>query len=96
MWRPRDGGSGNIEPREVWQKAIQCTYIEVLAKSLADEFQKTSGLEYWRYVNGIVQALLERTANLQIGFAKFEEGGHDDLYHRWLRLAARLGIEIPI
>jgi hypothetical protein len=92
MWQQRRGTIQDFTAfRELWEQAVKSVYLEILAKSLVEDCPGV-GLEYWEYVNRIVETTLAASANRTIILERFLHRDDSNLLKRW----RDLGIHLPI
>jgi hypothetical protein len=92
MWLRRSGTPLDIRlVKDLWVSAVNCIYIEILAKSLVESSPDTAQ-EYWRYANSIVDRTLSNSQSREISFGKFLHRHDSDLLARWGKLGMRVAI----
>jgi hypothetical protein len=91
MWYQRPGSMpDHSKAKELWAKAVNSIYLEILAKSLAEV--PDNGQEYWNYSTAIVEKTLRESETKDIVFKKYLYRKDSPLLARW----AKLKIHLPI
>ena len=92
MWLGKPGTPLDIgRAKELWASAIDCIYIEILAKSSVKS-SPDSGQEYWQYANSVVNRTLSNSQSKDIAFGKFLYRQDSDLLRRWMKLRMDIAI----
>jgi hypothetical protein len=92
MWYQRPGSMlDHSKAKELWVKAVNSIYVEILAKSLAEVYSQ-NGQEYWNYSTAIVEKTLRESETKDIAFKKYLYRRDSPLFARW----AKLKIHLPI
>jgi hypothetical protein len=91
MWYQRPGSMpDHSKAKELWVKAVNSIYLEILAKSLAEV--PDNGQEYWNDSTAIVEKTLRESETKDIVFKKYLYRKDSPLLARW----AKLKIHLPI
>jgi hypothetical protein len=89
MWYNRPGLVRDFSDiNELWRKAIQSIYIEVLAKSLVEAYPEC-GQKYWHYASGMVDRMLSE--DIDVGFGRYFYR-KDPLMRRMMKLRMNVPI----
>jgi hypothetical protein len=92
MWYGRPGALvDNTRGRELWCKAIDTIYVEILAKSIVESYPEY-GQEYWDYSKGIIDRKLAEAKMKEIGFSRFMDRRNNSTLRDWISLK----IDLPI
>ena len=92
MWYGRPGSPFDLsKAKELWKKAVNSIYIEILTKSLVETCPE-NGQVYWDYCTAIIDKTLMETNQKDINFSKFLHRPDSPLLARWIAL----GINLPI
>ena len=84
MWYERpDVAQDTQDWTDLWKKAVQCIYIEILAKSLVEAYPEY-GPKYWEYAERIARQSLDRGRDVVLG--RYLSRHDDDLMERLVRL----------
>jgi hypothetical protein len=90
MWCDRRGSTPHLPDAAAnWLRAVQCMYVEILVKSLAEHRAIAARKQYWEYGNRVVEGTINRTQGKKIELRQFPDRSW---YDRWLDLK----IDLPI
>ncbi len=91
MWRSRLGTLlDRSEVGEVWNKAVNSVYIEILAKSIVVSYPPFAQ-EYWQYANSVVDQTLQQTNKSEVALGTFFNR-REGVLKRWYRLGIKVDI----
>jgi hypothetical protein len=81
MWCDRQGNAPRSPDAAAnWRRAIQCMYVEILVKSLAERRAIAGREQYWEYGNRVVEGTINRTQGKKIELRQFPDRSW---YDRW-------------
>jgi len=92
MWyNKQDDFQDFSRDEELWNDAVRCVYIEILAKSLVESFPNVAE-QYWKHANAAVDRTLHATDGQEICLGRFLDRHDGTLLSEWYKL----GINVPI
>ena len=89
MWLPRKG-LDVADPNSLFERAIQCIYVEVLGKSLVETYPER-GVKYWEYIKQNVERAFDGITGKVVIISTYHYK-RSDLFRRWARLGIRIAI----
>jgi hypothetical protein len=90
MWYQRPGSMlDHAKAKELWVKAVNSIYLEILAKSLSESYSE-NGQEYWNYAAAIVEKTLRESETKDIVFKKYLHRKDSPLLRRLTKLKLHL------
>jgi hypothetical protein len=92
MWRPKPDSSPDFgNAAGLWAKTVNCIYIEILMKSLAETYPEC-GAKYRKYVTAVIDRTLAATGSKSIVLGRFLHRRESPLLRELLGLKMRLSI----